>query len=96
MVNWSVYAKNDLKTIFNYIKKDSEVYAKKVTDDIIEKSELLNSFPDMGRIVPEISEHNVREIFVYSYRIIYEITGGDIFILTLVHFSQNFEKDIPQ
>lgn len=64
MVNWSITAKNDLKAIYSYINKDSNVYANKVIEDIITNSELLDNFPKMGRMVPEISEINVRE-FLY-------------------------------
>lgn len=92
MVNWSVTAKNDLKAIYDYIKRDSNIYAEKVIDDILTRSESIDKFPKMGRVVPEISEINIREIFIYSYRIIYEITGKDIFVLTVIHFSRNFES----
>ncbi|MFZ4589854.1 MAG: type II toxin-antitoxin system RelE/ParE family toxin [Ignavibacteria bacterium] len=90
MVNWSITAKNGLKAIYSYIKKDSNVYANKVIEDIITNSELLDKFPKMGRMVPEISEINVREIFVYSYRIIYEITGKDIFCFNSNTFFKEF------
>ena len=38
MVIWSDPAKNDLKKIHEYIKKDSEFYAIKVTQQFIEES----------------------------------------------------------
>jgi len=90
-VIWSKPARDDLKAIFDYIKKDSRYYAEKVIDDIIEKSEYLERFPEMGRVVPEINESNVREIFVYSYRLIYEITNGNINIITIVHFAREID-----
>jgi toxin ParE1/3/4 len=93
MVIWSKPARDDLKAVFDYIKKDSHYYAEKVANDFIEKSESLEKFPVRGRIVPEINERNVREIFVYSYRMIYEISDDKIYILTIVHFSQDFNKE---
>lgn len=54
MVNWSKPAKRDLKQIHDYIAKDSKYYAKQVTQTIVEKTENLEHFPKMGRIVPEI------------------------------------------
>lgn len=41
MVIWSTPAKNDLKNIHDYIANDSKFYAKKVSEDFIEKSERL-------------------------------------------------------
>lgn len=68
MVKWSEPAKLDLKQIHGYISRDSRFYAEKVSLEIVEKSEKLGFFPEAGRIVPEIGDSNIREIFVYSYR----------------------------
>lgn len=92
MVRWSVPAKNDLKKIFDYLAKDSKYYAKKVTNEIVDKTILLNKFPQMGRIVPEINELNIREFFIYSYRLIYEIENNNIEILAIVHGKRDFSS----
>lgn len=55
MVKWSKPAKLDLKQLHDYIARYSKFYAQKVSIEIVEKSERLNSFPEVGRIVPEIS-----------------------------------------
>ena len=44
----------------------------------------------MGRIVPEIGDPNVRELIVYSYRLIYEILPEEIRILALIHGKRDF------
>ena len=90
MVKWSYPARNDLKKIHDYIARDSKFYASKVTQDIVEKSEKLNAFPESGRIVPEIGDPTIREVFIYSYRIIYMISSHRIEILALVHSKKNF------
>jgi toxin ParE1/3/4 len=51
VVRWTKPAKLDLKQIHNYIARDSKLYAKKVSLEIVEKSETLNSFPKSGRIL---------------------------------------------
>ena len=90
MVKWTTPARQDLKQIHDYIAKDSKFYAKKVSDEILEKSENLKLFPQMGRIVPEIGDPNVRELIVYSYRLIYEILPEEIRILALIHGKRDF------
>ena len=92
MVIWSIPAKNDLKNIHDYIANDSKFYAKKVSEEFIEKSEILEEFPEMGRIVPELSKPNLRELIIYSYRLIYEIGSNNIEILTIIHGRQNFNE----
>jgi len=90
MVIWSKPAKQDLRNIYDHIAFDSKFYAKKVVQDIIEKSEGLKDFPLIGRVVPELEDPDIRELMVYSYRLIYKISAGTIEILALIHGKQDF------
>ena len=93
MVEWTLPARDDLKAVHDYIDKDSDVYAMRVVERAVEKSEILNEFPETGRIVPEIGDKTIREMFVYSYRMIYEIRGSDVFILSFVHGARNLKAE---
>ena len=73
MVIWSEPAKTDLRSIHDFIAHDSRHYAKKVTQDIREKADILDQLPKLGKTVPEVRDEKVRELSLYSYRIIYEI-----------------------
>lgn len=84
MVVWSEPAKADLQHIFEYITHDSRHYAKKVTQEIVDKTGVLNELPHVGRAVPEVGSDNIRELSLYLYRIIYEIMDADISILAIV------------
>ncbi len=90
MVIWSYPAKRDLRNIHDHIASDSKFYAKKVVQDIVEESEKLEDFPLIGRMVPELEDPNVRELIVYSYRLIYKISPDTIEILALIHGKQDF------
>ena len=48
-------------------------------------------FPKLGRVVPEKNDESVREIFVFQYRIIYEILATEIHVLTVVHGKRIIE-----
>lgn len=93
MVNWSKPAEVDLRQIYEYIKKDSKFYAKKVCQEIVDKSEILNTFPEVGRVVPELGEPKIRELLIYSYRLIYEIFPDKIEVLALIHSKRNFIRE---
>jgi toxin ParE1/3/4 len=93
MVKWSGPAKQDLKQIHDFIARDSERYAKKVTTDFVIRSEALQRFPEMGRKIPEIDDPNIRELIIYSYRLIYQISSGEVEILALVHARRDFVVD---
>jgi len=90
MVIWSDTAKQDLKQIYNYIARDSKFYALKVVEEIVEGSEKLGLFPKMGRIVPETDTQNIRELIIYSYRLIYKVSADMVEILTIVHVKRDF------
>ena len=97
MVIWVQQAVVDLRSIHDFIARDSRYYAKKVVHDIREIVDELNGLPKMGRIVPELNEEDVRELFLYSYRIIYEIKDEVIFVLAVVHQRRNLkDENIPR
>ena len=85
MVIWSEPAKADLRSIHDFIARDSRHYAKKVAQDIRKKTDVLNDLPKLGKKVPELSDDAVRELSMHSYRIIYEIKSQDAFVLAVVH-----------
>lgn len=93
MVKWSHPARDDLRAIHDYISLDSRFYAKKVVRDIVETAETIRDFPERGRIVPEVNEPGVREVFVYSYRLLYQVSRNDIYILAVVHGRRDISSE---
>ncbi len=71
-----------------YIALDSPYYAQKVAKDIFRATEKLAFFPKQGKKVPEINRSDIREIFLYSYRLIYKVESNRIYILRLLHVRQ--------
>jgi len=92
-VNWSVEATDDLNRIAEYIKQDSETYAKSVVRRILESTRKLQQFPRMGRIVPELGDENMRELLVVSYRVIYRIEDNEVTIAAIAHTKQSLSID---
>ncbi|MBF0471739.1 MAG: type II toxin-antitoxin system RelE/ParE family toxin [Gammaproteobacteria bacterium] len=91
MVIWSEPAKADLRSIHDFIAHDSRHYAKKVTQDIREKTDVLDNLPKVGKKVPELNVEAVRELSLYSYRIIYEIKSQGVFVLAVVHKRRDLQ-----
>jgi toxin ParE1/3/4 len=75
------------------IAHDSSFYAKKVVHDIREKTSILQQLLNVGKKVAELSEEQVRELSLYSYRIIYEIRQSDIAILAVVHKRRDLKPE---
>ena len=91
-IEWTKPALSDLESIRDYIKRDSEYYASRFVERIIEAVENLEKFPRMGRGVPEAEEENIRELLFYNYRIMYRIETGRILILTILHAARNLSQ----
>ena len=92
MVIWSIPARNDLKQIYDYIAKDSRYYATNVLENVVSRAENLDEFPEIGKVVPEIGDKNVRELIIYSYRLIYELVSNDVQILAIIHGKRDFSS----
>ncbi len=96
MVIWTQPAKVDLKHIHDFIAEDSKHYAKKVAQEIKDKADTLNQPPDIGKMVPEIGNPDIKELGIYSYRIMYETTANDTYVLAVVHKRRDFKaEDLP-
>ena len=96
MVIWSTPAKADLRSIHDFIATDSRHYAKKVVQDLIDKTDILDRLPRIGRVVPELGDDNIRELLPYSYRIIYEIKGEDVVVLAVIHKRRELQPEMVE
>ena len=84
-VVWSPQVRDDLHGIAAYIAKDSPRYASAVIGKILGAGRSLQILPWRGRVVPEIGSENCRELFIYEYRLIYEIDGKVVRIIAIIH-----------
>jgi addiction module RelE/StbE family toxin len=88
---WSEEAWSDLESIIEYISKDSEYYAVNFVNKIIDTVEILEIFPEAGRIVPEYNNPQLREIIYKNYRIVYKVSKNINEILTVFHGSKHLD-----
>lgn len=84
-VIWAHAASDDLEAAADYIHRDSPAYASALVTRTLEAAGSLAEFAERGRIVPEFQDRSIREIFVYSYRLIYRMEEGRVSILALIH-----------
>jgi len=91
-VVWSPEAIEDAESIAEYIGRDSKFYAQAVAGKILETTQNIKDFPLAGRVVPELGDDSVRERFVYSYRVVYQIENQTILIVAVIHGKRLFES----
>ena len=80
--------------IYSYIYNNSKYYASKTIKEILNSVEILKLFPRAGRIVPEFSNEDLRELIYKSYRIMYNIKSNEIFIRRIYHSARLLSKEI--
>ena len=82
---WSSRAAKDLDSIVDYIGADSPSYAGTVLKNIVNQTRILTRFPQAGRMVPEFDDEDLRELILYSYRIIYRVQNDEALIVAVIH-----------
>ena len=91
---WSIIAENDLKNIIEYIADDSPPNALKIFKRIKQKASNLYTFPERGRIVPELRDQGIlqyRELVISPWRILYRISDKSVFVLSVLDSRRNIE-----
>jgi toxin ParE1/3/4 len=91
---WTQRSLTDLKSIVEYISKDSIKYASLTLQRILDVTKHLENNPRIGRMVPEVGKNDkIREIIFGNYRIIYKITSSQsVHILTVHHSARRLRQ----
>nr|VFK51967.1 MAG: Plasmid stabilization system protein ParE [Candidatus Kentron sp. TC]VFK61171.1 MAG: Plasmid stabilization system protein ParE [Candidatus Kentron sp. TC] len=91
VIQWSKRARADIRDPKAYIAKDSPYHARRFTKRIITSVENLETFPKMGRLVPEAKDReDIREP-IYQAHSDYLSQPKQIFIVTILHGDRNPE-----
>ena len=85
-------AQSDLAGNVRYIAQHNSDAAARLGYELITRTESLTQFPEIGRMVPEFRQPDLREIICRSYRIIYRLKRKDqrIEIVRFWHAARGF------
>lgn len=97
IIVWSPLAVERASEIARYIAQDNPTAAEKWIKAVFSRVEQPEASPEIGRIVPEIGNHQFRELIYGNYRIIYRMEAGRVSVLTIRHGKQilPLEEIIP-
>jgi len=70
---WSPAARDDLHDIVIFIARDNPERAMSFGYELISQTDRLQGFPEIGRMVPEYRNPNIRELIFGPYRLVYRI-----------------------
>ena len=91
-VIWSQRARDGLDEAVAYIAKDSPERARNFLERALDTAESLDQLTERGRIVPELADPDVRELFVFRYRLVYEVSELRVTILGFLHGARDFNR----
>jgi plasmid stabilization system protein ParE len=75
-----------------YIAQDSRPAAERLLIQALDAASSLDTFSERGRVVPEFDQPSVRELLVQRYRLLYEVTPGEVQILAFVHGARELTR----
>jgi toxin ParE1/3/4 len=93
-VTWSEIAERDLFAIVEYVADDSPQRAYELFKQLRKKALSLRTFPDRGRVVPELQQQGItqyRELIVSPWRIIYRISERQVYVLSVLDSRRSVE-----
>ncbi|MDH3524960.1 MAG: type II toxin-antitoxin system RelE/ParE family toxin [Acidobacteriota bacterium] len=91
-VVWTATAWRDLEQAADYIAQDSPAYAASFVGSVRDRARSLDELCFRGRVVPGLAEPTVRELLLGSHRLVYEISGGTVYVLALIHGARDFAR----
>jgi plasmid stabilization system protein ParE len=93
-LRWTEKASTNLRAVFDYISRDSRVFAARSVKALVHATEKLQDMPRCGRIVPELGDPQFREVVFRNYRIVYRIVGAneDVEVLAVIHGARDLER----
>jgi len=90
---WTPEAIRSLSQIEDFISRDNVDRAIDFINQLMEQPNVLLKNPELGRIVPELSNESIREIIYKNYRIVYRVGLKQIEILTIFEGHRLFRED---
>ena len=82
-VEFSPEAEADLEEIALYSARDNPLAAEAWVQKLIVATEKAAVLPRAGRVVPEIEDPDIREVFLKTYRIVYRVEPARLLVLTV-------------
>jgi len=89
---WTEPALGNLNDIAEYIAVSNIYVAKQLVENVFNKVERLEQFPESGRIPEEIDTLNYREVVVNPCRIFYKIEQNSVYILHVLRQERDLRK----
>jgi len=59
---------------------------------VLETADGLSTLARRGRVVPEVGDPAIREVFAFRYRLLYQVGEDTVEIVAFLHGARDFER----
>ena len=91
-VVWAQSAYAALDEVIAYIAQDSPQAAVQVLERALDTAAGLGTLSERGRVVPELQDPAIREVFIHRYRLLYRIELDRVVVVAFLHGARDFAK----
>jgi len=91
-VVWAPRAQAALDEAVEFVAQDSLDGALRVLEQALAAADSLATLSERGRVVPERNDPDLREIFVFRYRLLYEVEPAQVRVVAFLHGARDFDR----
>jgi toxin ParE1/3/4 len=84
-------ARADILEIASFMRRDRPTAARRWTQELAERLDVLRTWPRSGRVVPEWDDPEVREVIFRNYRALYRIASDRVEVFLVI----DGRRDLP-
>jgi plasmid stabilization system protein ParE len=89
-VTWAQSASTALDEVVAYIARDSRQAALDVLERALNTAADLGTMSERGRMVPELADPAIREVFVHRYRLLCRVEPNRVVVVAFLHGARDF------
>ena len=91
-VIWAPRAQAALDEAVAFVAQESPQGAVRILEQALAAASSLATLSERGRVVPERNQPGLREVFVFRYRLLYEVHPDLVRIVAFLHGARDFES----
>ncbi len=97
MVRWTDNSISNITDFIDSSKEGTENTAKAYMNKLIDYVDILNTMPELGKVVENnIFKYEIRQIVYKSHKVIYHKKDNDIIILTVLHSKMDYNAALKR
>ena len=87
---WAASAQGALDEVIACNAGDSPDGARRVLSQGLDAAATLCTLSERGRVVPELNDRSIPDVFVFRYRLLYRVGEGTVTVPASIHGARDF------